>query len=132
MVNWTSTGATASVTKTGLSLAYNQAYYFSVRARNAAGLWSAAGNSDGITVARPVLSIAAAKGYPDGSAVQVSGRIASAKLAAAFWMQDPDRSSGIRVNSSADVTLGVTATVTGKLTTAAGERALEQAVVTQP
>jgi hypothetical protein len=50
IVVWTSTGTTASVTETGLSLSDGQIYYFTVRARNGAGLWSAVGNSDGITV----------------------------------------------------------------------------------
>ncbi|MFH0772681.1 MAG: hypothetical protein V1933_08715 [Candidatus Omnitrophota bacterium] len=50
IVNWTSTGATASVTKTGLNLTSGITYYFSVKANNGARLWSAAGNSDGIKV----------------------------------------------------------------------------------
>jgi hypothetical protein len=38
------------VTVTGLSLVDGQIYYFSVRAKNNAGLWSGDGYSDGITV----------------------------------------------------------------------------------
>jgi hypothetical protein len=41
VINWTDTGST-SVTRTGLNLVAGQHYYFSVRARNAGGLWSAA------------------------------------------------------------------------------------------
>ncbi len=47
---WTSTGASAEVTKTGLNLTVGKTYYFSVRAKNGAGLWSKEGHSDGIIV----------------------------------------------------------------------------------
>lgn len=50
LVNWTSTGATASVTRTGLSLVQAKSYYFQVKAKNGAGLWSSVGSSDGIKV----------------------------------------------------------------------------------
>lgn len=126
VVNWTSTGTTASVTKTGLTLSYNQTYYFSVRARNGIGLWSSSGYSDGITVARPVGSIVAAKGYPDGSAVQISGKPASAKIGTAFWIEEADRSSGIKVNSAMSVTAGTLITVVGRMASSQGERFLDQ------
>ena len=50
VVPWTSTETTTSVTRTELSLTLGATYYFSVKARNGAGLWSDAGTSDGITV----------------------------------------------------------------------------------
>lgn len=50
IVNWTSTGTTASVTRTGLSLLQGKWYYFQVKAKNGAGLWSAVGSSNGIKV----------------------------------------------------------------------------------
>ena len=50
VVKWTSTGKTASVTRTGLSLLPGKSYYFGVKAKNRAGLWSAVGYSNGITV----------------------------------------------------------------------------------
>jgi hypothetical protein len=48
--NWTSTGIKASVTATGLTLQAGKNYYFRVKAKNGAGLWSAIGASDGIAV----------------------------------------------------------------------------------
>ncbi|MGI6295665.1 MAG: PQQ-binding-like beta-propeller repeat protein [Armatimonadota bacterium] len=48
VVGWTSTGAVASITKTGLSLETGKTYYFSVKAKNKAGLWGSVGVSDGI------------------------------------------------------------------------------------
>ncbi len=48
--NWTSTGTYNYVTAGALSLTDGKTYYFSVKAKNGAGLWSAVGYSDGITV----------------------------------------------------------------------------------
>lgn len=50
IVGWTSTGTTASVTQAGLSLTNGKSYYFGVKAKNGAGLWSEVGYSDGIKV----------------------------------------------------------------------------------
>lgn len=51
--NWTSTGTVLSVTASGLTLTQGKTYYFSVRSRNGAGLFSAIGYSDGIKVNTP-------------------------------------------------------------------------------
>ena len=48
--DWTSTGTDTSVVATGLRLSNGKRYYFFVKARNGAGLWSEVGRSDGITV----------------------------------------------------------------------------------
>ncbi|MEM3042437.1 MAG: BNR-4 repeat-containing protein [Thermoplasmata archaeon] len=50
IVNWTSAGVGTSITKLNLSLSNGATYYFSVRARNGAGLWSGTSVSDGIIV----------------------------------------------------------------------------------
>jgi hypothetical protein len=50
VVPWTSTGTNNSVTRTGLNLTEGTIYYFTVKAKNGAGLWSTAGNSNGILV----------------------------------------------------------------------------------
>lgn len=47
MVPWTSI-TTNEVTVTGLSLSGESSYYFNVKAKNSAGLWSVVGSSDGI------------------------------------------------------------------------------------
>lgn len=49
-VSWTSAGTSTSVTKSGLSLTSGKSYYFGVKAKNGAGLWSDIGYSDGIKV----------------------------------------------------------------------------------
>lgn len=48
--DWTSTGTNNSVTVTGLNLTEGKAYYFGVKAKNVADLWSEIGYSDGITL----------------------------------------------------------------------------------
>ena len=52
VVNWTTPNpaTNTSVTKTGLTLTNGRTYYFAIKARNAAGLWSQVGVSDGITI----------------------------------------------------------------------------------
>jgi hypothetical protein len=47
---WASAGTSTEITKTGLNLKPGSTYFFSVQAKNGAGLWSEAGYSDGITV----------------------------------------------------------------------------------
>ncbi len=50
VVDWTPTGTSTTVNRTGLALSSGVTYYFGVQAQNAAGSWSAVGASDGITV----------------------------------------------------------------------------------
>ncbi|MBP6964471.1 MAG: PQQ-binding-like beta-propeller repeat protein [Armatimonadetes bacterium] len=49
-LGWTTAGSSTEATATGLTLSDGATYYFAVRAKNNAGLWSAAGASDGILV----------------------------------------------------------------------------------
>jgi Leucine-rich repeat (LRR) protein len=48
ILDWTSAGTSAEVTKTGLSLTVGNTYYFAVKAKNGDDLWSEVGVSDGI------------------------------------------------------------------------------------
>jgi len=50
VLKWTSAGANTSVTRTGLHLTAGITYYFTVKARNSAGLVGEASNSNGITI----------------------------------------------------------------------------------
>lgn len=47
IINWTDNGLSTSVTQTGLTLSSGQVYYFTVKAENVAGLFSATTNSNG-------------------------------------------------------------------------------------
>lgn len=126
---FTSVGLSTEITKSGLSLLPGQTYHVSVKAKNGVGLWSDIGSSNGITAAATAATVAAVKANADGVAVQVAGRIVTAKVSSSIWVQDGEFLPGIRVSStSADP--GDVATVTGVLATTGGERRLDNAVVT--
>jgi len=74
VVNWTSCGTQAEITKTGLSLVTGKTYYFSVKAKNGVGLWSGIGTSDGITLNQSAPSITSIT-PTDGSLAEVSSTI---------------------------------------------------------
>lgn len=50
LVEWTSAGTAAEITVSELTLVLGQTYYFAVKARNGAEMWSEVGISDGITM----------------------------------------------------------------------------------
>ena len=57
VVNWTSCGTQAEITKTDLTLITGKTYYVSVKAKNNVGLWSSVGISDGILLNQSAPSI---------------------------------------------------------------------------
>jgi|GEM_PF-874872 len=59
---------------------------------------------------------------PDGALVGLQARVVSAAYNGTFYIQDSDRSRGIRVRSTAAVTEGSPVTVVGKIQTVGGER----------
>lgn len=78
----------------------------------------------------------AAKALQDGSSVLLHGKIVSAgtdQFNNFFYIQEPDRSSGIRVQYGSgggpSVTQGTTVNVAGTLTTVAGERVIKDPIV---
>ncbi len=50
ILDWTSCSSQTEINSTGLSLIQGETYFISVKAKNAAGSWSEAGSSDGITL----------------------------------------------------------------------------------
>lgn len=122
---WTNAGTSTSATINGLALQVGQTYYVSVRAVNGASLTSAPLTSDGITVARSVTSVVAAKALEDGQPVCFSGASVTARFPGKFYIEDSSRTSGIRVEATAAVEPNQTAQVFGRLGLADGcERAL--------
>jgi len=57
VVAWTNNATALTVTKNGLSLSYNTTYYFSVKAKNNAGLFGIPINSDGVLVVNPTITM---------------------------------------------------------------------------
>ncbi|BCW97388.1 MAG: hypothetical protein KatS3mg024_0215 [Armatimonadota bacterium] len=86
VVGWRSPGLATHATETGLTLQNGVTYYWYVKARNGAGMWSAVGVSDGITVDTTA---------PTTPAVTDGGRFTSkaTELTASWTSSDPE--SGI-------------------------------------
>ena len=118
VVGWTSTGTTARTTQTGLSLAIGPTYYFYVKAKNGAGLWSAVGVSDGIQYVPESTTVAAAKQLADNQSVTLVAKAVTYASANFFYVEDQDRNMGIRVESVAHgLTVGMRANFEGALKT---------------
>ena len=122
---WTDAGTATSADIGGLSLAVGQKYYISVRAVNSAGLTSNPLSSAGVTVAQAVASVSAARELTDGQPVCLAAPVVTAKFASMFYVEDANRVSGMRVDSTGNVAVGSTAQVFGVLSTIDGcERTL--------
>jgi hypothetical protein len=133
VVGWTSalTATVAQIAIPDPGLVLNQDYFISAKVKNGAGVWSGVGTSDGIRLAPPKATIAAAKALDnDDRQVALSSKIITARFPASFYIEDADRSSGIIVLApgyapGALVTVGGTMGVNG-----IGERAILDPVVT--
>ena len=126
---WTTTGTSASVTTTGLTLVANTKYIFAVKALNGAGAWSDPVVSDGVTAATTVASISEAKILADGSAIILADRVVSANFGTFFYICDDKtdlRVSAIRVEGTSAIEGDLT-DVSGILQSPNGER-----VITEP
>jgi hypothetical protein len=99
-VNWLTLGSATSITRHGLSLASGTTYYFYVKAQNRAGLWSAAGASDGIMAVDPVSRISQVKASSPGRGFVLPEKIIAASTDGAVFLEEPDRSCAIRLNWS--------------------------------
>ncbi len=73
VVNWTSAGGTPEVTHSGVILEIGTSYYFVVKARNGAGLWSESGFSDGIVVAKGEFSEKTVYNFPNPFSPDLDG-----------------------------------------------------------
>ena len=126
---WTSTtGTEANVA--GLELNNGVIYYFSVKSRNAANLWSSTGSSDGLLINSGSMTIGAAKRLEDGAIVYLSGNIVTAAFPGEFYIESPDRSAGVKVMSGAPVSCGDKVDITGAMDTDSVERVVSNTAVT--
>jgi hypothetical protein len=86
VAGWTNNGLSQSATKTGLSLTNGQTYYFTVKAVNGVGLYSAVTNSSGQTVNNTI-----PENIPyvyDGTGADINF-VSSLNTLSANWGQDP-------------------------------------------
>ncbi|MCL6628368.1 MAG: carboxypeptidase-like regulatory domain-containing protein, partial [Armatimonadetes bacterium] len=127
---WLTVGLAREHTRTGLSLENGQTYYALVRARSNTLKPSDIGVSDGIKIAQAVSSIAEAKGRPDGTMVALDDRIVTASFGDCIYIEDPDRTSGIKVTATG-IAEGAVVDLAGTLSTSGVERQISGYSVTQ-
>ncbi len=70
------------------------------------------------------VGIAQAKSLADGETVRLEGKVVICGVAGASYVEEPDRTAGIRVAWSSGLTLSRRVTLTGRLSTVDGERVL--------
>jgi|GEM_PF-806313 len=124
VVPWTNCGTATSASRSDLLLTVGQSYYFAVKARNHAMLTSSVGVSSAITVMprNPVNLIGVAKKQAEGTRVYLLGKIVTAVYADCVFIEEPDRSAGIRCPVAAsDLRVGDVVDISGKIATQNGE-----------
>lgn len=98
VVGWTLAGLSTGVTKAGLPLQTGKSYYFSVIAKDYTGLMSSVGVSEPITVISDDVnsSIGTIKREAAGTSVNIQAKIVTAVYSDCVFVEDSNRSSGIR------------------------------------
>lgn len=76
-----------------------------------------------------VPAIGLAKAVADGKPVSLTAKVVTAVFTGAFYVEEPDRSAGIRVSSGIPVSVGNVVNISGAMATADGERQIVAAEV---
>ena len=126
---WTSVGNVTAMADPLLTLSEGQTYFIQVRATDNVGNTGPAAASDGITVAPGVDPIGALWSEQDGSGLSVRGKVVTRVLPGMFWLEEADRSAGIKVLGDASVAPGDLVSVAGVLGLSGGQRVLHADVV---
>ncbi len=92
---WATVGINTSVTATGLSLALDQRYYFTLKAKNGAGVWGEPRSSESTTPARVLGSIAEARQLDNNRAVILTKRHVGYGASDGAFIQDPNRAAAL-------------------------------------
>ena len=121
-------GTATEEVRTDLSLNPSCDYYFKIRSVNGAGLWTEV-TTQVIRTFPPSATISEAKSQPDGSVVTLAAKTVTAVFADCFYIEEDDRFSAIKVNSTTSVAVGNRVNVTGILQLINGERVLRNASV---
>lgn len=79
------------------------------------------------SVYQTVQTAAAVRALPDGAAVMLTDKVVTRSFGGTFYVEETDRSSGIRVRWPAAVEPGTVVTVTGTVRARSGEREIEAA-----
>ncbi len=124
VTNWVNAGSATACSRSDLAVEIGQLLYVSVKARNHAGLESAVGTSTAVMVIadNQINLIGDARTRPDGTRVYLPGKIVTAVYSDCFFIEEPDRSAGIRCDiGSSDLSAGAVVDVLGKVTCRNGE-----------
>ncbi|MCC6483254.1 MAG: hypothetical protein IT209_00275 [Armatimonadetes bacterium] len=105
----------------------NASSEFSVRATASTGSGCSATLQQTATVlaGHPVSRIGQAKAFADGETVSLSAKPVTASTGQSYWIEEPDRSSALRVMSGTLPPIGSLRNVTGTISTVDGERRLQ-------
>lgn len=107
-------------------------YYWSVKARDHAGNWSNVLTSSGTVYANVFATIAEATNNPDGTPLIIEpSKVVTGVFSQFFYIEEPDRTRGLRVNSSAAVSPGDLVRVAGRIATGGSERVVSEAEVSR-
>jgi len=120
-LGWTEAGPVTQAVIGGLHLTVGNTYYVSVQAENGAGSWSASGSSNGIRVVTDG-TIGRAKETPDGGSVLIWNASVTAVFPDGVYIEQCDRSAGIRLTTNASCTEGDVVELTGTIGMTCGER----------
>ena len=130
VTNWTNAGTATICSRSDITVNVGQSLYVSVKARNHAGLESAAGVSTAVMVIadNEINLIGDAKKRPNGTRVYLPGKIVTAVYSDCVFVEEPDRTSGIRCDAnSTDLSAGAVVDALGKITFRNGEPILTEA-----
>lgn len=129
IVPWTSTGLATSVTIDG-TFAQGGRYFVWVKAVDNFDWETEPVSSPGVTIAPDAKSIGQAKSDADGAYENLQSKKVTGVLGDHIYVQEPDRSSGIRVDGVWTLAPGASVDVLGKIATANSERKIVEAQVT--
>lgn len=131
VVHWTSAATSTGLTINSPDFATGRTYFISVQSKNGAEAWSAIGSSDGISM-KCDGTVGGAKQCPDNSKVDLQ----SVKITAVFddciYVEQPNRSSGIKVLYTGQCNIGDTITLFGDISTDDGERVIKHITSASP
>lgn len=129
--DWTSTSMNSSVIATGLNLTVGETYYFYVKAKNVSGVWSDVAVSDGIKIVN--LTIGQAKALEHGRWIVLKDKVVTIPTFSSvynqFYVEEMDRSAGIRVKWGSSVAKGSKVTIKGTINQASSATNYEREIV---
>jgi hypothetical protein len=126
ILNWTSAGTNLSATyHLPVAPSSGAVYCWTVKGRDQAGNWGGVSSSTESVYANAYTTLAQAMNHPDTTPVFIDqNKVLSGALGACYYLQEANRSRGLRIEGSASWIPGDMIHVAGRLATSDGERHL--------